>query len=353
MNRLKLAVIGAGHLGRIHARLLTQANDVDLVAIADPVADARAELSETLGVDTTSDYRELLGQIEAAIIATPTVTHFDIARHLLSLGIHAFVEKPITFDSATGRELATIAARSQTVLQVGHVERFNPAWRVAQQYIDAPRYVELRRTSGYTFRSTDIGVVLDLMIHDIDLALSMASSKLMRVDSFGQIVLGGHEDIAHARLEFADGLVVRLMASRTSMTAERTAQVFCDSRVVNVDLGQGTLDVVQYDEALQQDGFDVQALSAEEIIHFREHLFETLLRHTQPVVPAGNAIADEHADFARAIWTGTSPQVDGLAGAEALVVAEQILHQIHTTAADHVLRGPNFVPHGYDIRRAG
>ena len=210
MNPVKVAVIGCGHLGRIHTKLLCEAPGFEVVGVADPNSAARDQVEQQFDLLTYADYRSLMDRIDAAVVASPTFAHFDAAAELLLNGIHTFVEKPLTSCSAQAQRLLQIADQQKCVLQVGHVERFNPAYQAALEQVGHPRYFESERTSGYTFRSTDIGVVFDLMIHDIDLVLAAVDSPLANVRASGISIFGRHEDIAEARLEFANGAIANL-----------------------------------------------------------------------------------------------------------------------------------------------
>ncbi|MEX0977936.1 MAG: Gfo/Idh/MocA family oxidoreductase, partial [Pirellulales bacterium] len=214
MNNLKLAVVGAGHLGRIHARLLAEMSDVELVGIVDPLPTARDKAAADCGTSALADHRLLMGRVDGAVIATPTRLHHAVALDFLRAGTPLLVEKPLAATVAEADELVETARRHGTVLQVGHIERFNPAFVAAAGRVGRPRYVDAVRAAPFTGRSTDIGVVHDLMIHDIDLVLSLVDAPLVRVEAVGLPILGQNEDVAQARLEFADGCVANLSASR-------------------------------------------------------------------------------------------------------------------------------------------
>ena len=210
MNPLRVAVIGAGHLGRIHARLAAGLEEIELVAVADPVEACRNSVAQEANTRAVADYRELIGEIDAAIIATPTTYHHAVGDGTVGLRYcRCLIEKPIALTAAEANELVTLARQKNVTLQVGHVERFNPALTAVAADVRDPKYIEATRTSGYTFRSTDIGVVMDIMIHDLDIVLSLAKSRSIDVQALGISVLGGHEDMATARLTFASGCVAK------------------------------------------------------------------------------------------------------------------------------------------------
>ena len=226
MTRIKTAVIGAGHLGKIHARLMVTQPLSWFDSIVEPFEAARGAASDEFAVDVYADHRDVIGKVEAAVVAAPTTLHHAICRDYLSAGIHVLVEKPITQTLEQAQELVSLARKYECVLQVGHVERFNPAWKTAAAAVGDVRFMEAHRTSPYTFRSTDVGVVLDLMIHDLDLLLSLTNSEPVDVCATGQSILGPHEDIAYATIRFADGMAASLHASRCSDQPQRTAHLF-------------------------------------------------------------------------------------------------------------------------------
>ncbi|MFI4874587.1 MAG: Gfo/Idh/MocA family oxidoreductase [Blastopirellula sp. JB062] len=347
MLHRRLAVIGAGHLGKIHARLAKQTAGLDLVAIVDPIAAAREASAAENEVAAYAAHHEIVDQIDAAIIATPTQYHFEVAADLLTRGVDLLIEKPITLSATDADRLIRLAKEHNRVLQVGHVERFNPAFVAAAQRIDRPRYIEAARTSGYSFRSVDIGVTLDLMIHDIDLALSLADSAVADVTAVGATLFGPHEDMVQARLTFENGCVANLTASRSSFSPRREMKVFHAGGFVQIDMGTRKLQTIAPDARLAADDFDVHALPQAEKDHIRQHLFESLLPLEEVELPATNAIADEQADFVHAIETGESPRVDGTSARNAVEVADRVAQCIQRHVwhdAERSVRGPQFTP---------
>ncbi|MFV1964773.1 MAG: Gfo/Idh/MocA family protein [Pirellulaceae bacterium] len=330
MTRLRIAVVGAGHLGRIHTRLLANFDNVELAGIVDPVAKQRDSIAEEFQVAPFEHHQELAGQVDAAVVAATTDQHYALARDFLLQGVHVLIEKPITAHVEQADELISLAHANNLVLQVGHVERFNPAWTAVASHVRRPRYIEAVRASGYTFRSTDIGVVLDLMIHDLDLALSIVRSRLIDVDATGATVLGPHEDMAHAHLRFANGCVVNLNASRTSFQAQRTIQVITDRSYVGVDFAAADAKVIRPEAELLRGRVNVHEFSSEEKDRLRETLFTDLLPLESVRVEPGNAIQDEQQDFIDCILTGRQPQVSGEQARYCLAVADQI----HASIAD-------------------
>jgi predicted dehydrogenase len=342
MSALRVAVIGAGHLGRIHTRLLRGRSDVELLGVVEPMAETRERVAQEFQTRGFAEVREIVDQLDAAIVVTPTKYHHAVTLPLLERGIPCFVEKPITLLPADADALIAAAQRKNVVLQVGHVERFNPALMAVRESLGAVKYIEATRTSGYTFRSIDIGVVLDMMIHDIDIALSLAESAVVDVRAIGTPVFGPHEDMAQARLEFANGCVANLTASRTSYAQQRTLQVVSSTGFTALDLGARKATVVGISERVARGEVDVYKAPPEEVAAIKERLFTEYLPKQELVVADSNAIADEHSDFFHAIRQQCSPTVTGEHGRDALNVAYAILEAIQ---APQVLRTP--------LRRAG
>ena len=328
MSKLRVAVIGVGHLGKIHARLLRQLPQVELVGIVDPIESARAQVAAEFQAPSYADHRALLGQIDAAIVATPTRYHHAVAFDLLSNGVHVFVEKPITLNVGDADELVATAEEKQLVLQVGHVERFNPALTAAAPHIREPKYIEAVRASAFTCRSTDIGVVLDLMIHDIDVVLSLVDDDVVNVQSLGAAVFGPNEDWAQARLTFAHGCVANLSASRVSPQAKRSLSVISPDSYASIDFAAKTAEVMRTSAAVHRGELDVNSLSPAEKTHLQQHLFQDYLPLESLAVQDCNAIHEEHKDFFAAIATCGQARVSGRDGRRALDVAERILAEI-------------------------
>ena len=326
MKSLRLAVIGAGHLGRIHARLAAQVEGVRVVAVVDVDRAAREEVAAVCGAAPLANVKELTGVADAAVVAVPTRFHHGVALALLRSGVHVLVEKPITTTLAEADDLIELAMRNGLVLQVGHVERFNPVWRQVAAH-SPPRYLEAIRCGPYTFRSTDVSVVHDLMIHDIDLALWLVGADVRRVDAVGGVVVGPHDDLAQARLEFENGAVANLSVSRSSFEAHRRMRVFCEREFVSVDMAGRTATVVRGGARLEQLKSSA-GLSTDEMARLKDRFFDEVLQVEQIPAAEGNAIADELVDFAASIREGRSPRVDGRQGRAALAVCEQVCASI-------------------------
>jgi predicted dehydrogenase len=301
-----------------------------------------------LGTVAFASHRPLLGRIDAAVIAAPTVLHHRLAVELLEAGCHLLVEKPICTTVQEADELVEIAADKQRILQVGHVERFNPALAAAAPHVAGPKYIEAVRASGFTFRSTDVGVVLDLMIHDIDIVLSLARSPLRSVQALGAPIVGRHEDVAQARLEFENGCVANLSASRVSYEPARRMQVWGPRTFAAIDFASRTTTLVRPSETLLGGQFRLDHLAPEEIEHHKAHFAEEHLPREQTAHDAVDALALELEDFVDSILAARQPRVSGAAGRDALAVAERILEGIATYArncGDAVAVDPGVLPY--------
>ncbi|NNE00684.1 MAG: Gfo/Idh/MocA family oxidoreductase, partial [Pirellulaceae bacterium] len=327
MSDLRIAVIGAGHLGRIHAKLLGQVDGAQLVAISDPFDAARENAAKLFSVPTFADYHDLIDQVDAAVIAAPTDAHFEIAKTFLKAGKHLLVEKPLTSNGEQANQLAMLAAARRLTLQVGHVERFNPAFTALGDIAVDVKYVEAVRASRFPGRCLDVGVVMDLMIHDIDLVLSMTDAPIRSVAASGIAVVSDHEDIAEARIEFTDGLVANLKASRVSPQPARQMQIYGSGGFADIDFGTPALSTIEPCQSLADRSFDLSQ-ETDNPLQYADQLFGQRLRcQTQELKPR-NAILDELHDLVISVQTGSSPTVDGASAARAVIVADQVIQAI-------------------------
>lgn len=328
MNELRLAVIGCGHLGRIHARLLSEVEQVRLVAAVDPDPTARQAVAESLQIKALSDYRQLPGQVDAAVLAAPTAKHAEIALYLMERGIHLLVEKPLAATADDAQRIMLASARHAVVLAVGHVERFNPAFLAVRHQVQQPCAIEAARTGGFTFRSTDVGVVLDLMIHDLDLVLSLVPSPVVRIDAVGLPVVTEHEDVAQARIEFADGCVASLKASRTSPQAQRQMTVYEREQHVFVDFNERSVQVMLRSNPLREGSFRLADCPPAQIAALKDHVFDQLLPVSTLEVAEANPLRDELIDFVNSVRGRHRPRVSAEDAYRSVRLAEQICQQI-------------------------
>lgn len=347
MKPLQVAVIGAGHLGRIHAKLLAQVDGVELVAITDPIAAARDQAQSQFNVPTFESHREVLSMIDAAIVASPTPSHADTVAELLQADKHVFVEKPITILAQEASDLVRLASSRRRTLQVGHVERFNPAWTAAADVTANSKYIEAVRASRFPGRCLDVGVVLDLMIHDIDLVLSLTEAPLRSVHASGIAVISDHEDMAEARLEFECGLVANLKASRISLAPARQLKSFGPNGFAEIDFGSLALTTVRPETSVIDRTFDL-ASATPQPLKFADELFSSYLMPETVKVEARNAILDELHDFVISIQSRTMPTVSGADGMRAVDVANRVLASIDARRwsrnASAESMGPHAIP---------
>jgi predicted dehydrogenase len=336
----RIAVIGGGHLGRIHAKLLANSPKCELVCVADPDPHSQQQVQQ-LGLPFIADYRQLDGSnIDGVIVATPTFLHGDVGSWFLSRGISCFVEKPIASSVQEAKMLGAIAEKNGCTLQVGHVERFNPVWTTATSMVrdSAVRFIEATREGTYAGRSTDIGVVLDLMIHDIDLILSLVPSTVDSVDAYGWAVLGKHEDFAVAHLRFRDGTIAQIRASRVSETQRRCMQIFSEDSSHDLDFVAGRVTQITADSQVASGQRRADELPLAERLKVKDQLFTQWLHKTEIQPAAFNAIEAEHREFLSAIQWGAKVSVDAYAATQALQVAEQIVEAIHKSQSVPILR---------------
>ncbi len=241
MNRVKLAVVGVGVLGQHHARILSDMPGVELVGVVDSREEQGREIATRFGTKWFESPDQIRPLVQGVVIAVPTIHHHDVGLPFLEAGIPVLMEKPLANSLQAAQALQRMASFRRTTLQVGHVERFNPAFELLQQKIDRPLYIRAQRVGPYTFRSTDIGVVHDLMIHDIDLILALTGESIVSVEAFGAVTFGPHEDMAMARLKTSSGIVADITASRMSPELDRTFQVFATNGCVTADLNKRTV----------------------------------------------------------------------------------------------------------------
>lgn len=332
MTRTRMAVIGGGHLGTIHARLLAAREDVRLVAVVDPCPTVRARLGAEHGCHAFEDPSGVVGLVDAAVVAAPTGRHAAVSLPLLEAGIDLLVEKPIAASVEEARSMVTTARRLGRTVAVGHVERFNPAWRTALSRAGRIVAIESCRLAPFTFRCMDVGVVHDLMIHDIDLVLSLGPGRLERVDAHGLLATGGHEDAVRANLVFSSGLMATLTASRVNPTLRRGLTLWSSEGVVTVDFQGKSVEVVGPSSAVRSGEFVATDVPPEVQGEWRERFFERVLHRESMAIPDANAIACEHDDFLTSLRTGRQPLVPASAGAAALEVANRVLDAVRLTS---------------------
>ena len=331
MTRVKVAVVGCGHLGTIHARLIASRADAELVAVVDPVSESRQRVAEAHGCPALAEPIELVGLADAVVVAAPTCLHAEVSLPLLSKGLDLLIEKPIAADLREAGQIVAAAERHGRVVAVGHVERFNPAWRMAVEKCGRILTIESARLAPFTFRSLDVGVVLDLMIHDIDLVLSLNPGQLTRVEAHGLVAAGGHEDAVRARLVFSSGMVADLSASRIHPTLSRRVSLWGTQGIVAADFNAKTVEVVAPSPVVRSGAFVATAVPPADRTALKERFFTEILPRETLSVPDANAIGCEHDDFLAAVRSRRTPLVSAAAGAAALGVAMRVLEELACT----------------------
>jgi predicted dehydrogenase len=307
VQRIAAAVIGVGYLGKFHAEKYTASEKADLIAVVDENPARAAEIGTATGTLALTDYHELFGRVQCVSVAVPTRVHHQVAKDFLTAGIDVLVEKPLAVSLEEAKDLVALAESRNCILQVGHLERFNPAIRQLEAVIKEPKFVECHRLAPFVERGTDVDVVLDLMIHDIDVIASLVRSPVTRVDAVGVPVLTETPDIANARLLFANGCIANVTASRVSIKRERKVRFFQPDAYISIDYDQRRAQII-YKPAPGAGWLDVRG----ENIEFKE----------------GDALADEIDSFLDCVRMRTLPLVSGIDGLNALEIASLIRAQL-------------------------
>jgi predicted dehydrogenase len=310
-GRLRVAVIGVGHLGRHHARILSALPGVQLVAVVDINEPRAREIAAQSGARAHTDYRDVLGQVDAVTVAVPTESHLQVAREFLERGVPALVEKPLARTLAEVDELLAAAAKGGTILAAGHTERYNPAVQAVLPLVTTPRFVEVHRLGVFPERSLDIDVVFDLMIHDLDVVASLVRSPVVSLEAVGVAVLTPRIDIANARLKFASGCIANLTASRISRERVRKIRFFQPDAYISIDYAAREVEAYRL---ARRDG-ERPAIEGGKL-----------------PVPKDEPLALELADFVAAIRDGRSPMVTGEDGRRAVLLADQITREMESQA---------------------
>jgi predicted dehydrogenase len=330
---LRIAVIGVGHLGQHHARILSTMSGVELAAVVDTRPERAREIASKHGAPAFTDAADVLSQVDAVVVAVPTVDHVRVARPFIERGVPVLIEKPLAASLGEADELLSLAARHRTVFAAGHTERFNPAVAVALPLVADPRFVEVHRLGAFPERSLDIDVIFDLMIHDLDLLLAAVQSEVVSIDAVGVNVLTPRTDIANARLRFASGCIANLTASRISRDRVRKARFFQADSYVSIDF------------------------AAQEVEVYRL----TPRNGGRPAIEGGRLdvvqqepLQRELEDFVDAIRSGRAPAVPGRAGRDALALATRIAETMEREAAGHAdhAAGPRLPDRAADQNQA-
>ena len=305
MSKLKCAVIGAGYLGKFHAEKYATLKDCELIAVVDVNPETAEQIASKFGAKAYTDYHAILGEVDVVSIVVPTSLHHQVSLDFLRAGAHVLVEKPITVTVVEADELIAVAKEKNLILQVGHLERFNPAIRGLGNLVEKPLFIESHRLSPFNPRANDVSVVLDLMIHDIDIILSLVDSEVERIDASGTSVLTKGTDIANARITFKNGCVANVTASRISLKMERKMRMFRPCSYVSVDFQNRIL--VKHKTGDREMFPGIPEIVTEEIAY-----------------ESGDALMEEIKHFVNCIKTGEQPLVTGEAGRKALATAIEI-----------------------------
>lgn len=320
---LRVGVIGVGHLGQYHVGKYLNIPEVKLVGVVDIDSKRARKVEERYGLKAYSDHREILDKVDAVSIAVPTEVHFEVAVDVLNAGVHALIEKPITYELERADSLIDLAQQKNLVLQVGLVERFNPAVVKMESFLERPMFIESHRMNLFTPRGTDVDVVLDLMIHDLDIVLHVISSPVKELHAVGMSVITGKTDIANARLIFENGTVANLTASRVSNEMLRKIRVFQPNAYISANCGKRRCTLVRLDNDVVQPGVHPQLTSQK--MEF----------------PDSDPLADEIASFVDVVRKGATPVVTGQHGRNALKIALEIIDQIQRGCKDFEVVSPS------------
>jgi predicted dehydrogenase len=312
MQKLKTAVIGIGHLGKEHARIYQESTRVELLKLCDVDPDCK-ERAKSLGIPFTRDYREILHQVDAVSIVTPTVTHYEIAKNFLSAGVHVLIEKPITPNLEEADELIELALKKKLILQVGHLERYNAGFKRIEQIAKNIRFIEVHRLGPFNPRIKDCGVVLDLMIHDIDIILQLVKSEIESIDAIGINVLTPYEDIANVRIKFKNKAICNVTASRLTPEAQRKIRIFQEDAYISLD-------------------YVAQSAQIFKKTTFPQTVFGGKISRENIDIKKEEPLRAELEDFARKASQGVSHGSPDLEAREALKVALDILKSIEANA---------------------
>ena len=343
---VRVGVVGMGRMGKLHARVARETDRAELACVVDVNPAAASAVARQRDCQSLTDPAEAVELVDAAIIATPTVQHIEAARPFVQAGKAVLIEKPFTHEAAQGEDLVALAEKTGANVQVGHTERFNPAVLAIQKYAIQPKFIEAHRISPFTFRSADVGVVLDMMIHDLDLVLMMAGGNVEQVHAVGVNVIGAPEDICNARLVFDSGCVANVTASRLAIKTERKMRIFSEEAYLSVDYGKKVGYVVKKSENLDLIQM-ARELDVDDLAELVESVdYTKLIKAEQLVVDDSiEPLRRQFEAFLRTVEQGEPPVVSALDGLAAIHLAEQIVDSIK----QHRWDGPHSGRAGLDV----
>ncbi|MBX3469604.1 MAG: Gfo/Idh/MocA family oxidoreductase [Planctomycetes bacterium] len=328
MAKLRVGVVGVGPMGQGHVKHYKGLAGCELVAVSDMDPARRAEAATKSGAMAFSDPTAMIGRVDAVSIATPTVTHLELALRFIDAGVHVLVEKPMAASSREAEEMVEAARRKGVVLQVGHIERFNPAFKAAKAVLNDPRYVIADRLSPYSFRSRDIGVVHDLMIHDLDILLEFIDDDVASLEAIGIPVLSHTEDMVDARLRLRNGALADIRSSRVSMKKMRKIRVFQSDGYVSIDYGANALSIFRKSEAFRTGAIDPQTLDPSGLEDPFGFVFGQLLEVQEHSLSSTDALRDQLTSFLEACRGEHPPEVPGEDGLRAVRLADRIQSEV-------------------------
>jgi predicted dehydrogenase len=341
MTRLRVAVIGVGHLGQHHARILAGMPDVDLVGVVDANPGQARDVANRLGAPAYDHFEPLFDRVDAVTVVTPTLFHHQVASAFLSRGTPVLVEKPVCRTVSEANHLIDLAEKAGVPLQVGHIERFNPAFEELARRPISPKFVEAERHGPFTGRSTDIGAVLDLMIHDLDLLLALIGGPVRSVSAVGVALFGGHEDMVNARLEFENGCIAHVTASRISQRPKRRLRIWAPEGYAGIDFVSRKLTLVQPGEEVRRHGIRVDRLDPAAKARLKDDLFGRYMHVLHLDGDRKNdQLTSELRHFVDCVRLGRRPRVTGEDGRDALELAERVLQAIRMHQWEGTPEGP-------------
>ncbi len=329
LEKLKIAVIGTGHLGKEHARVYSEIPEVDLVGVVDINTSVGEEIAKRCNTKYYSSFKEILNKVDVASVVVPTKSHYEITKELLKNGIHVLVEKPMTGTVSEAEDLIKLSQQNSTILQPGYIERFNPALQAIQKLDISLKFIECHRLSPFTFRSADIGVVLDLMIHDIDIILYLSKSKVKRIDAVGVNVISDKEDIANARIQFENGCVANITASRVSFEPMRKIRLFSENSYITLDYQKQDALIYKKSPKLTLKSIDTKSKNVSTIKDLKNFSFGDLLKIERIKMNNQEPLRKELESFINCIKNGEQPVVSGEEGIKAIKTAAIIREEIY------------------------
>lgn len=329
MGKLKIAVIGVGHLGKEHARIYSEIPEVNLAGIVDINKDTGEAVAQRYNTKYYNSFKEILNKVNAASVVVPTRFHYEITRELLKNGIHVLVEKPMTGTVSEAEDLIKLSKETSTILQPGYIERFNPAIEAIQKLDVSLKFIECHRLSPFTFRSADIGVVLDLMIHDIDIILYLSKSKVKKIDAVGVSVISDKEDIANARIQFENGCVANITASRVSFEPMRKIRLFSENSYISLDYHKQEAIIYKKSPELTPKSIITENTDVSTIKDLKNFVFGDLLKIERIKMNSQEPLRKELESFVSCVNNGKQPVVSGEDGIKAIKAATIIKEEIN------------------------